>query len=223
MRQRFFVTAAVVLVAAAMSPLPASAQTSATTPATGSRPSAAEAAAIRVSEDGFRAARAIRMARIEIFNGRPKEADEQLTRAASALAAAEREAPEAFKDMRPRGRAGAVPSDAIWVPVDAGIFLSDDFVATPDRQRRIAAANAHLRRGEHARALEEFRLAEVDVGVTRVLMPLAATRTRLASAQALMQQGNYYEANLALKAAEDGMVVDTEMLVSHPRASSVKK
>ena len=44
------------------------------------------------------------------------------------------------------------------------------------------------------------------------LMPLKQTRNALADAQKLLDKKQYYEANLALKGAEDGIIVDSEAL-----------
>lgn len=43
-------------------------------------------------------------------------------------------------------------------------------------------------------------------------MPLKQTRNALADAQKLLDKKQYYEANLALKSAEDGIIVDSEAL-----------
>ena len=56
-------------------------------------------------------------------------------------------------------------------------------------------------------------LAEVDIGFTRLLMPLDSTAKQITNAQTLLDQHKYYEANMALKAAEDGLNVETVMLV----------
>lgn len=43
-------------------------------------------------------------------------------------------------------------------------------------------------------------------------MPLNQTRKAVASAQKLLSSGKYYEANLVLKGAEEGIVIDSEMI-----------
>ena len=61
-------------------------------------------------------------------------------------------------------------------------------------------------------AMEELRLAGVGVMENQYLMPLKQTRNALADAQKLLDKKQYYEANLALKGAEDGIIVDSEAL-----------
>ncbi|EJU1230405.1 YfdX family protein, partial [Escherichia coli] len=52
----------------------------------------------------------------------------------------------------------------------------------------------------------------VGVMENQYLMPLKQTRNALADAQKLLDKKQYYEANLALKGAEDGIIVDSEAL-----------
>ena len=49
-----------------------------------------------------------------------------------------------------------------------------------------------------------------------MLLPLEATKKRVADAEKLVNDHKYYEANLALKAAEDGIVVDAIDLMGTP-------
>jgi hypothetical protein len=49
------------------------------------------------------------------------------------------------------------------------------------------------------------------------MMPLDVTVKHVNTATALVKEGKYYEANLALKAAEDGIVVDAVALVEAPK------
>lgn len=176
----------------------------------------------RMSEDGFRAARDIRMARVAIFQGDTAGASRMVDAARQALDAAVMDGQKNFREVRPRGQTGAVADTMLWIPIDGRLTVADDFVPTPEKQRHIAAANGHLAKGDHAKAMEALRLAEVDVGLSRVLMPLGATRARVESAGDLLRQGRYYEANLALKAAEDVLVVDTEILVARPTVAPTK-
>jgi len=54
-------------------------------------------------------------------------------------------------------------------------------------------------------------------------MPLKETETRLATATNLTKEHKYYEANLALKAAEDGIVLDSVSLLEFPTADGSAK
>ena len=51
-------------------------------------------------------------------------------------------------------------------------------------------------------------------------MPLASTTNWVTTATKLVGQHKYYEANLALKAAEDGLVVNSTNLVEMPHVNT---
>lgn len=104
------------------------------------------------------------------------------------------------------------------IPIDGNLAVADTFVASTDRNKHIEKANEHLKAGQSKEALEELRLGEVDIVFTRVLLPLESTKKRVADAEKLVGEHKYYEANLCLKAAEEGVVVDAIDLVGKPKA-----
>ena len=57
-----------------------------------------------------------------------------------------------------------------------------------------------------------MREAGIGVSVSRVLLPVKDTVKHVDKAMELMKAHKYYEANLALKAAEDGTIVDSALL-----------
>jgi hypothetical protein len=166
--------------------------------------------AMKVATDGFDAMRAIHDARVAIFNGDPKVCEEMLTKASASLA-------KTSKDET----VAKVKGDMI--PIDGSMALSDTFVPSAEKAAHIAKANEHLKAGDAKKGLEELKLGEIDVNFSRVLMPLKETETRLASATSLSKAQKYYEANLALKAAEDGIVLDSVSLLEFPKAEGKAK
>jgi YfdX protein len=177
---------------------------------------------MKFSDAGNRAIREIRGARVAIFNGDPKSAMELMAGAKNDVAAAEKEAPTfgMTTTLAANGKPVATDSEqakAISVPVDGQIVLADDFVVTPEKKSSIDKANAAFKQGDRKQAIEELRLAEIDVSYTRLMMPLAPTQKRLASAIKLVHDGKYYEANLALKSIEDGFGVETVALTELPK------
>lgn len=170
---------------------------------------------LRLSEDGYRAMRDIRAARISIFDGKPGEAATYVDKAKTAL-------DKATADEKHLVAEEGAKAATKYVPVDGQIVVTDDYVPTPEKARHIATGNAHLKQGRTKEALDELRLADVDIGFSRVLMPLPSTRAGVESAASLIRDGKFYEADMALKAAEDGMAVDTVMLVETPKADHAK-
>jgi hypothetical protein len=106
------------------------------------------------------------------------------------------------------------------IPIDGEIAIADTFVPSAEKKKHIEKANEHLKSGSSKEALEELQLGEVDVVFTRLMLPLETTKKRVADAEKLANDHKYYEANLALKAAEDGLVIDSVDLLGTPVAAS---
>jgi hypothetical protein len=159
--------------------------------------------ATRVSADGFNAMRAMHDARVAIFNGDPQLCEELLNKANEALVMASKD--EAVAKVK---------TDLI--AIDGSLALADTFVPSEKKAGHVAKANEHFKKGESEKGIEQLKLGEIDVNFSRVLMPLEATKKRLADAASLAKEHKYYESNLALKAAEDGLELDSVSLVEFP-------
>jgi hypothetical protein len=156
----------------------------------------------KVSNEGRLAIAEVRWARVAIFEGQPEQGEKLVEKAKKNLMVAEKQVPKL-----------AVAKKTIkFIPIDAALVLSEDYVATPEKQAKIKEANEHLRKGESAKAIESLRQADIAVSVSRVLMPVKSTLSHVDQAVSLMKDHKYYEANLALKGATDGLIVDTVML-----------
>ncbi len=182
--------------------------------------------AMKLSQEGFDTMREIHAARLAIFNGQPDVATKMLATAGTNLEAAQKLSVGYFQKQD----SGFMPmkastdvnhqAEARWIPIDGRMAISEDFVATPEKTAHIAKANEHLKKGDHAKAIEELKLGEIDVSFTRVMMPLDITVKSVNSATHLARDGKFYEANLALKAAEEGIVMDTVALVETPKKAT---
>jgi hypothetical protein len=182
---------------------------------------------VKVSHDGFAAMRAVRAARIAIFNGEPKMAMEMLDKAKTDLETAAKEAPMfiATEEVSVEGKPVAdemAIGRVNWIPIDGQVSLADTFVATPEKAAHIQKANEHFKNGQSKQAIEELRLASIDATCTRVLMSLPVTTNCVAEALKLMGEQKYYEANIVLKAAEDGLVVTSASLFATPKGKTEK-
>jgi hypothetical protein len=164
-------------------------------------------AATKASADGFKAMRAMHAARVAIFNGDVKLCEEMLSDASAALVLASKD--EAVAKVK---------TDLI--PIDGSLALADSFVPSEKKAGHIAKANEHIKKGEPEKGIEELKLGEIEVNFSRVLMPLEATKKRLAEATSLAKEHKYYESNLALKAAEDGLELDSLSLFEFPKADA---
>jgi len=165
---------------------------------------------LQLSQNGFNVMREVRAARIAIFNGDTEAAKKFVDQASTDLG-------KVTSEDNAKADVAKITGDKNLVPIDGQLVVADNFVATKEKAEHIAKGNEHLKKGESKKALEELKLADVDIGFTRVLMPLKETTDHVTLASQLMAKGDYYQANMALKAAEDGLNVDTVMLVSAPK------
>jgi len=123
---------------------------------------------------------------------------------------------------------GTVVADTVemgkvnWIPIDGQVSLADTYVVSKERAQHIQKANEYFKNGQSKQAIEELRLAAINVTCTRVMMPLSTTTGWVSEATRLLGQQKYYEANLALKAAEDGLVVNSASLVEMPQVKTEK-
>ena len=163
---------------------------------------------VRLSEEGSKVARDISLARVAIFDGQPQEAVKLIDEAKTTLVAAGKDA-DKLAIKKPD------KSDEPMIPIDARLTMADDFVLTAEKKEKIDKVNEHLRKGETKQALEVLRPADVKLTLTTLFMPLEATSKAVDQAANLMAQNKYYEANLALKKAEDGWVVDSQSFVDY--------
>ncbi|TNC10490.1 YfdX family protein [Methylobacterium terricola] len=200
----------------------------------------------KLSKDGAQAFRDMHLARIAIFDADPAQAKALIGKAQAALAKAksddavftkaeaELKTPAqiaATKDKAAVDKTGstqAAPSDTkstdkvAWVPVDSQLTLGEDFLATPEKATAVNEANKHLAKGDQKGAIEQLKLAHVDVNFTMAVLPLDKTTADVNQAATLINQGKYYEANAALKTAEDGMRFDVIDAIGLPQASAAK-
>jgi len=87
---------------------------------------------------------------------------------------------------------------------------------TVSHSERVAAsqkARKQWRNGDQEGALATLRLVELGLATRVVSMPLKETDKHLKDAISLLDEGSYHEANLALKAIEDELVVATEIIL----------
>lgn len=164
---------------------------------------------IRLSEEGSKAARSISMARVAIFDGQSQEAAKLIEQAKTTLITAAKDADKLA--IKKPDKADAEP----MIPIDARLTMADDFILTPEKRTKIDKVNEHLKKGETKQALEILRPAEIKLTLTTLFMPIEATSKAVDQALQLLGDNKYYEANLALKKAEDGWIVDSQSFVDY--------
>lgn len=200
--------------AAAPAPVPA--------PKAAAQPSAQPAAPsasqdlVTTVDDALKAMREIRAARLALFDGNTGAAGPMVTAAAADMTAAQK----AEKDYGIASKSGT--PDTVYLPIETSIALAEGFTATPDTKGPVKAANDQMAKGNTRAAAETLKAANIDVAVSVALVPAGSALTHLTDAETLIKDGKYYEANLALKAVEDLVVVDTWSLADVPQQTGAK-
>ncbi|ELH6614094.1 YfdX family protein, partial [Escherichia coli] len=153
---------------------------------------------IKLEQRGMEVIRDIQYSRLSLFSGDTSTAS-KLIKKANDLLGSEYKTWESIirKDKK------APQKDDVYVIINSQLTLAEDFTATPEKQKAIDEANKKLDKGDKKGAIEKLQLAGINISETQWLMPLKQTQQKVRSAQILMAEGKYYEANLALKGAED--------------------
>jgi hypothetical protein len=184
----------------------------------------------KLSKDGYKAMRDVSLARLAIFNGEPAEAKTYTNEAETALEKAKTDETaftKAESDLKaPSGMvqrgsgATASTTPTIWIPVDGSLTLGEDYIETPEKSAGVAKANEMLKKGEHKKAMETLKLANIDVSFVMEVAPLDKTTSGIKEAAKLIEAGKYYEANQTLKSVEDGVRFDVTDVDSTPKKSA---
>jgi hypothetical protein len=165
---------------------------------------AGERDSIKVSDDAFKVLRDVHAARLEIFDGLLDAAKKDVAAAVADVAATDKVAAQYAVDVKKPTKEGDM-----YVPFDVQLAVSDSFVASPEKNKHIAEANEHLKKGNRKEAISALKLADIDVVYSAALIPVKLSQQRIKDASRLIEEGKYYEANLALKAVEDSVLFDT--------------
>jgi hypothetical protein len=191
----------------------------------------------KLSADGRKAFHDVRLARLAIFDGQTDQAKKYIDEAKASITKAKTD-DTAFMKAEAALKPPAGPSQrsaiqgagdkpmqsttpTAWLPVDGGLTLGEDFVATPAKAAGVAKANDQLKKGDHKQAMETLKLSEINVAFVMEVAPLDKTISGIDTAAQLIDSGKYYEGNQALKGVEDGVRVDVADVNSGPeRASS---
>ncbi|MEZ5920921.1 MAG: YfdX family protein [Parvularculaceae bacterium] len=173
-------------------------------PVAASKPSMSKAdkQTIKTVDEAYDAVRDIHLARLAIFNGAPNEAKTYANRAVAALTKTKTLAKDYSIETTKKPEAG----DA-FVPFDSSLALAEGFTPTEQKTATIKKANEHLAKGEQQKAIETLKAGNIDVSLTTALLPANESLKHAETAVKLLGEKQFYEANLALKAIEDSIVI----------------
>lgn len=194
---------------------------------------------VKVSEDTMLSMRDINDARLALFNGQPEKARTEVDAALARINAAVNEAEAYAVDVKTADR------DDWYVPFDTQVTMLDAYTPTGngsnmnqgmghmhdgtanahDGMGRMHGANTNMNDGmanmhgkedKQDTADDMFSLNEVDVAVSAGLVPVKFAQQRIIEAANLINIGDYYAANMALKAVDDAVIVHTVAIDETP-------
>ena len=172
---------------------------------------------IKVSKDAVTSMHDVHGARLAIFNGQPEKALTFVDAAVTRIDAAVKDADKFALDTK------APKTDDSYVPFDANLTVLNSYEPTKEKDEHISKANAHLHQGKKKEAIEELKLAEIDVAVTTSMVPIKFAKEHIDQAAQLVADHKYYEANLVLKAVDDAVVVETYAIDALPKTKEKAK
>ena len=155
------------------------------------------------SDDAYQALRNVQAARLAIFNGKPDLAVELTVAAATSLDAAAL----ASTDLVIATNEAKSNGDQ-YIPFDINMSLAEGFVPTDAKAEKLVEANKQFAAGDEKAAAEVLKLANIDVTVSAALLPVAASLRHIRDAEGLLGKQKYYEANLALRALENSIIIE---------------
>ncbi len=177
-----------------------------------------EASFIKTVDEAYKALEEIRGARMALFNGAPEEAVKLTGEAHTDLVKAK----DAMHEHALMTQKKTDDNDA-YIPFDTSMALAEGFVPDEDKKAVLTKANEHLAKGEKAHAVEALKLANIDVSVSAAMIPAASSLKHVDEAVTLLSEKKYYEANLALKAVEDSVLIETYDINTIPVQGAAKK
>jgi hypothetical protein len=180
------------------------ASASTTTPAAEVTIDSRDQAIIKTVDEAMQGLRQIHAARLAIFNGDTDVALKHVTAAEVDFTAIEQAInTHQVAPTTPNNKADA------YIPFDMTVGLAEGFVPSEEMTGKLREAGQQFEQGNHKRAIEVLRLANIDVTVSASLLPAKATLAHVKDAIKLIDAKKYYEANLALKALEDSVVFES--------------
>lgn len=159
---------------------------------------------VKVSEDTMLSMRYVNDARLALFNGKLDMARTDIDAALTRINTAVDEAEQYAMDVK------APRQDDWYVPFDTQITMLDVYDRDDAKADAPKTKSAHHRsHGNKDQTDAMLKLDEVDLAVSAGLVPVKFAKQQIVDASDLFNKGDYFKANLALKAIDDAIVIQT--------------
>jgi hypothetical protein len=171
----------------------------------------AEQDLVKVSQDALLSMRDIHNARLALFDGNTDQAQTYVDAAKTRIDIAENEANKYALDVK------APKADDSYVPYDTNLTVMDSFEPKDTRSNHTPTAQRHIHHSKQKNGEETLKLSETDVVISTDMIPVDFAKQHINKASSLVKEGKYYEANLALKAVDDSVFIQTYGLEDVPK------
>ena len=172
----------------------------------------AEQDLVKVSQDALLSMRDIHNARLAIFDGNTDQAQTYVDAAKTRIDIAENEANKYALDVK------APKADDSYVPYDTTLTVMDSFEPQGTRARHMpTAAQKHHHHSKQQKGEDTLKLSETDVVLSTNMIPVDFAKQHINEASSLVKEGKYYDANLALKAVDDSVFIQSYALENVPK------
>lgn len=178
---------------------------------------ATQAEMLKTADEALQAITRAHAARLALFDN-----DIDGARARLAEARADFDNAESSLNDLTLGNTEDPTNTARYLPFDMSMALTEGFTATEENQEALQQASGLMQNGSPDDAIEVLRLASIDVNISAALLPVVETSDQFAAAETFIDEGQYFEANLALKAIEDSIIVNTFSIDAIPLQGAVE-
>jgi TolA-binding protein len=178
---------------------------------------ATQASMLQTADEPLTAVTRAHAARLALFENDIEAAKGRLAEARAEFLDAEKK----FNDLT-IGDTEEPESAERFLPFDMSMALTETFQATPENTQALEKAYGMMQTGSQDEAIEVLRMASIDVNVSAAMLPIAEVTTQLQNAQNFIDEGKYYDANLALKAVEDSVVVRSFSIDAIPQQGDIE-
>jgi hypothetical protein len=159
---------------------------------------------LRMSDEASAAVRNAHAARLALFNNETSLAKTEVDKAIASLAKA-----EATLNDKLIPDTSVADTKPMYLPFDTNMALAETYSVTPEIRVVLDKATGLFQVGTPNEAIDVLREAGVEVKISTAMLPWETSQTHLTEAAKLIGESKFHEANVALKAFEEGVVVRT--------------
>ncbi|MEC9196646.1 MAG: YfdX family protein [Pseudomonadota bacterium] len=171
---------------------------------------------LKTADEALQAVTRAHAARLALFNNDIEAAKGRLAEARAEFLKAEK----SLDDLT-IGDTEDPTNAARYLPFDMSMAVSENFKATKENTQALERAYGLMQTGSPDDAIEVLRVASIDMNVSTAMLPIVEASAQFEKAQTLVDEGKYFEANLALKAVEDSIIVQTFSIDAIPQQGDV--